>query len=407
MCILDFITILIFQSVFIPIIYSHPVIFSGKAWVNNTKDFVLVDLKHKGFVNWSGTHDITFSVETDSISSDISLYTVNCEAIPKYHASTNKNKIECNNFISSCVLNEFIYLVKTEQDYVNYSISISSNISGFLFCVSTFDDYKQYENFLARKPYIPLHRSASFTNGKTFNFSFSHIYMKQKAAYYHFVLHPAFETDVYKFSQYSTSSSVQMESTISLYTLSGNYRPQCNITKNSTSICSINDNICVVLARANMLTNPVLLNAVTTKQESVPLTEAVVLALIVIIPSVFFALIIFIAVRSTFSKCSGPSNNDHIQQPPSLTCEQPPSPTCDQPPSPTCDQPPSPTCEQPPSPTCDQPPSTTCDQPPSPTCDQPPSPTCDQPPSPTCDQPQSHQDNRATSMSDRQGTFIN
>ena len=276
---------------FIAIILSYSVKFSGKAWVNNTKDFVLVHLHHKGFIKWVDTHDISFSVETDSNSS-VSLYTVDCsEVVPI--TSVNRSKIECHNFSSSCILNEFIYLVNTEENYVNYSISLSSTISGLSFRVSTFDKYEEYENFLAKRLYTPIHQSNLFTDNETFNFSFSNIYMTQKAAYYHFVLHPAFQTDVFQFSQYySTNSSVQMESSTSYYNLSDNYRPQCNITNNSTSIChsSIKDNTRVVV-RANMLTKPIHLD-VKTK-----ISPLGVFTAIVVVPA---ALVVFIFVIGLF-----------------------------------------------------------------------------------------------------------
>ncbi|XP_019860325.1 PREDICTED: uncharacterized protein LOC109588618, partial [Amphimedon queenslandica] len=285
-----FIGIMIFEGVFIPIILSYSIKFYGKTWINNTKDFVLVNLDQTGFIKWVNTHDIAFSVETDSAnSSDISLYTVSrSEAVPIPLA--NKSKIECKNFSSSCVLNESIYLVKAEENYVNYNISLFSNISGLPFRVSTFDDYEQYENFFTKKPYTPL-QSSLFYGNETFNFNFSNIDMKQKAAYYHFVLHPAFQADVYTHTKYYyTNSSVQMESSMSHYKLNKTYRPHCNITKNSTSICrsSIKDNIRVV-ARANMLTKPVLLVATTT---NVPL--AVFVAVVPALVIIFVVLVIIV-----------------------------------------------------------------------------------------------------------------
>ena len=293
-----FIGIMIFEGMFIAIILSYSVKFSGKAWVNNTKDFVLVDLHQTGFIKWIDTHDISFSVETDSNSS-VSLYTVDCSEVFNI-TFVNRSKIECHNFSSFCVLNESVYLVKTEENYVNYSVSLFSNIDGLLFRVSTFDDYEQYENFLAKRLYMPVYQSTLFTDNETFNFSFSHNYMKQKAAYYHFVLHPAFQTDVFQFSQYySTNSSVQMESSTSYYNLNDNYRPQCNITNISTSIChsSIKDKICVV-ARANMLTKPVLLDATTTTNSSLSVIIAIVPAPVVII----FVIVLAFIVRWKSSK---------------------------------------------------------------------------------------------------------
>ncbi|XP_019860216.1 PREDICTED: uncharacterized protein LOC109588498, partial [Amphimedon queenslandica] len=120
--------------------------------------------------------------------------------------------------------------------------------------------------------------------------------MTQKAAYYHFVLHPAFQTDVFTHTKYYyTSSSVQVESSISHYKLNNNYRPHCNITKNSTSICrsSITDNICVV-ARANMLEKPVLLVAKTTNVfSSVFVTFVPGLALVIISVVIVLAFIVW------------------------------------------------------------------------------------------------------------------
>ena len=288
--------IMIFEGVFIPIILHYSVKFSGNAWVNNTKDFVLVHLHHKGLIKWIDTHDISFSVETDSYSS-VSLYTVDCsEVVPI--TSVNRSKIECHNFSSSCVLNEFIYLVNTEENYVNYSISLSSTISGLSFRVSTFDKYEEYENFLAKRLYTPIHQSNLFTDNETFNFSFSNIYMTQKAAYYHFVLHPAFQTDVFQFSQYySTNSSVQMESSTSYYNLSDNYRPQCNITNNSTSIChsSIKDHTCIVV-RANMLTKPIHLD-VKTKISPLGVFTAIVVVPAALVVFIFVIGLVFLAFR--------------------------------------------------------------------------------------------------------------
>lgn len=257
-------------------------------------------MEHKG--KWFGSHSVTFSVENGSNAANVSLYSVSCSnLLPRHRSLINTSKIECLNFSSYCILNESVYLVKTTGVYVNYSLSVFSSVTDLPFHVSVFDDYAQYESFRNNMPYIPLTKSISYnaapSNDNSFNFSFSYSDMQQRAAYYHFVLHPPFHSEIYQlqYSKYTSYSYGKMISDISYYDLS-DYTPQYNLT-NTTTIHHIKDNDCIV-AKALELSEPVVLSGTSSDNQSSYVIVVIICTFIAIVLSIIVALILISRFRS-------------------------------------------------------------------------------------------------------------
>lgn len=194
---------------------------------------------------------------------------------------------------------------------MNYSLSVISSVTDLPFHVSVFDDYAQYESFRNSMPYIPLTKSISYnaapSNNNSFNFSFSYSDMQQRAAYYHFVLHPPFHSEIYQlqYSKYTSYSYGKMISNISYYDLS-DYTPQYNLM-NTTTIHHIKDNDCIV-AKALELSEPVVLSGTSSDNQSSYVIVVIICTFIAIVLSIIVALIILIS-RFPFG-LTGSNNNE-------------------------------------------------------------------------------------------------
>ena len=192
-------------------------------WWKQQLGFVMLQQNFSSFL----VHgiDLKFKNET-SMNSSVEIYSVPWNDITIKYKNFNTSLI-CSTW--PCVINESLYLVKSKQTQLNYTMKLS-NDSYFWFRIFVFDDKSSYDNFRSnrnRMYYYPL-------KTKIFNGSFSKPVslllsdndMKQLAAYYYTVIHFAYPPDYLdNVNNTGVQIEVNLNASVGYYSIPSNNTP--------------------------------------------------------------------------------------------------------------------------------------------------------------------------------------
>lgn len=251
--------------------------------------------------------DVDFSHEKSN--SSVEIYAVPWNNISVLHETVD-NYANCTSF--PCVINEYLYVVRSKKTDLKYNITECSNISDFQFRISIFDDETKYNNFITNQSYQPA-KSKIFnvTNCEQFFFRYSDVDMKMSAAYHFTVVHFAYPPD-YLDNNYHDNIrfEVSFDASIAYYMLPFTTIPVLNTSDTSESRhFYLNHNNCILGKNIAKLNNSTVSVHITNKN-FFGTTLGIILISFTITTALLILLTITILTRCHFSKKERLQQND-------------------------------------------------------------------------------------------------
>lgn len=174
------------------------------SWSSSKRTFIIAD----DFVLLHSVNEHVTDVQLLNNGPVVAIYSIPCsDLITVTFRKQGSKLIICTNSKDICVLEEYLYIVKTVDTFVYFSVNVTSAIPDLQFRVSIFDDYNKYIDFQLHKHFDPLFSNITTPNSE-FELNFTSQKMVQEAAYYYIAVHPNYPNNYTKYNHYNVSAEI-------------------------------------------------------------------------------------------------------------------------------------------------------------------------------------------------------